>query len=61
MTDKHLRRVSVEQITGLSRSSIYAMMARNEFPHPIRLSARAVAWPESAISEWLKSRPSTER
>lgn len=58
MIEKHLRRPAVEEITGLSRSSIYALMARGEFPKPVRLTGKAVAWPESAISEWLNSRSS---
>ena len=56
MTDKHLRRRAVEQLTGLSRSSIYDLMAKGLFPRPVRLTAKAVAWPESAIANWLASR-----
>ena len=61
MTNKYLRRVSVEEVTGLSRSAIYALMAKGEFPRPVRLTTRAVAWSESAVVEWLHSRPSTTR
>jgi len=57
MTLKHLRRPAVETITGLSRSSIYDMMSRDEFPRPVRIGRRAVAWPESAVMEWLATRP----
>jgi prophage regulatory protein len=46
----------VEQLTGLSRSTIYDLMAKGQFPRPVRLTAKAVAWPESAIAEWLASR-----
>ncbi len=53
---KYLRRPAVEALTGLSRSSIYAMVARGEFPRPVRLTAKAVAWPETAIAEWQASR-----
>lgn len=56
MTDKHLRRRAVEQLTGLSRSTIYDLMAKGQFPRPVRLTAKAVAWPESAIADWLASR-----
>jgi len=59
MIDKHLRRHIVEEITGLSRSTIYEKMSRGEFPRPVRIGRRAVAWPESAIAEWLANRPST--
>lgn len=57
LTGKHLRRPAVETITGLSRSSIYDMMTRGDFPRPVRIGRRAVAWPESAVMEWLAARP----
>lgn len=46
----------VEHLTGLSRSTIYAMIAEGTFPKPLRLGKRAVGWPESAINEWLEGR-----
>jgi prophage regulatory protein len=54
--ERHLRRPAVEEITGLSRTTIYALMARGDFPRPVKLTGKAVAWPESAIAEWLASR-----
>ena len=56
VAQKHLRRPAVENITGLSRSTIYALMAKGQFPRPVRLTAKAVAWPESVIAEWLSQR-----
>lgn len=56
MPERHHRRRAVEEITGLSRSTIYALMDRGEFPRPVKLTRRIVAWPESAIAEWLESR-----
>ena len=56
MAERILRRPEVEGRTGLSRSTIYAMMAEDLFPKPVRLGKRAVGWTESAISEWLESR-----
>ena len=50
------RRPLVEKITGLSKSSIYAMVADGSFPRPIRLGKRAVAWREQDIREWMESR-----
>lgn len=57
MADRYLRRPAVEGLTGLSRTTIYDMMKRGEFPRPVKLTEKAVAWPESAIVEWLASRP----
>lgn len=56
VAEKHLRRLAVENLTGLSRSTIYDLMAKGLFPRPVRLTAKAVAWPESAISDWLAQR-----
>jgi prophage regulatory protein len=61
MNERILRRPDVEARTGLSRSTIYLLMSRGDFPKPIRLSARAVGWPEAAISEWLQSRTQAGR
>ena len=57
MPEHHLRRPAVEAATGLSRSSIYDMMDKDEFPRPVRIGKRAVAWPQSAIEAWLAERP----
>ncbi|MCY4634553.1 MAG: AlpA family transcriptional regulator [Acidobacteria bacterium] len=45
------------EMTGLSRSSIYAMMAAGEFPKPIRIGARAVRWYENEVRAFIASRP----
>ena len=51
-----LRRPAVEARVGLGRSAIYAMMAKNLFPKPVRLTAKAVGWRERDVSAWLESR-----
>ncbi len=51
-----LRRRQVEARVGLSRSTIYAMIRRGEFPAPVRLTTYAVGWKESDIDRWLASR-----
>jgi prophage regulatory protein len=50
------RRPEVERITGLSRSTLYAMMADGSFPKPVKLGKRAVGWREADIIAWLESR-----
>jgi prophage regulatory protein len=61
MVQTMLRRRDVERATGLSRSTIYDLMARGEFPRPIKLAARAVGWPEERILEWQRSRTGERR
>jgi prophage regulatory protein len=51
-----LRRKQVEERCGLSRSAIYASMARDDFPRPVRIGRRAVGWYLSDINLWLNSR-----
>lgn len=56
MIEKHLRLPAVIEATGLSRSTIYDKMKDGTFPRPVNISARAIAWPESVIAEWLAQR-----
>ncbi len=58
--EKHYRRPEVEKITGLSRTTIYLMMERGEFPRPVKLTRKAVGWSESSITEWLEARAKGE-
>ena len=57
MHDRLLRRRQVEEITGLSRSSIYRLMQDGEFPRPVKVGPAAVRWRTSDITVWLESRP----
>jgi prophage regulatory protein len=55
--DKILRLNEVKTVTGLSRSSLYLMIKRGEFPKNIPLNNfRAVGWLESEIQGWIESR-----
>jgi len=54
--DRMLRRKEVEAITGRGRSAIYEGIAAGTFPKPVKIGARAVAWPESVIREWIAER-----
>jgi prophage regulatory protein len=54
--NRFLRLPAVKDRSGWGRSSIYAAMARGDFPKPIRLGSRAVAWLETDIEKWLQER-----
>lgn len=56
---KLLRRPQVEAMTGLSRSSIYRAMDQDQFPRPVKIGQRAVAWRETDLNVWLSSRTTT--
>ena len=47
----------VMRLTGLSRSTIYRMMAQHSFPQPVRLSRRLIAWRGSEMDQWSEGRP----
>lgn len=56
MTATLMRRPAVLLMTGLSRSALYAQMQAGCFPRPVRIGARAVAWREADIAQWIQSR-----
>jgi prophage regulatory protein len=51
-----LRLPAVKNKTGLGRSSIYLKIKLGEFPAPVSLGARSVAWVESEVSAWVANR-----
>jgi prophage regulatory protein len=54
-----LRRPEVERLSGLSRSTLYALVAKGQFPAPVRIGIRAVAWRTSDLDAWLATRSYT--
>ncbi|MGZ8240048.1 MAG: helix-turn-helix transcriptional regulator [Methylobacter sp.] len=61
MSHKILRLPSVKALTGLSRSTIYLRISKNEFPAPISLGARAVGWLENDVDSWLSEKVEASR
>lgn len=51
-----LRLKGVLARTGLSRSTMYAMIADGRFPAPVKLSVRCVAWPSDQVDAWIAER-----
>ncbi len=51
-----LRFAEVKHRTGLSKSSLYAQMQAGQFPRPVRLTKRCVAWSEDLVSNWIAGR-----
>lgn len=56
-----LRLPEVERRTGLKRSAIYQHIERKEFPKPIQLTRKAVAWPESEVNGWISAKIAASR
>ena len=55
-----LRLQDVSAAIGMKRSWIYQKTKGGEFPKPIKLGERAVAWRESDIIDWIKHRASID-
>ena len=55
--EKLLTRFEVEELSGLSCSSLYRLMRSGQFPEPIKIAPRAVRWRQSELDVWLSSRP----
>jgi len=58
---KFLRLAEVRNRVPYSRSTIYQLITQGRFPKPINLGARAVAWLESDIDEWIAARVGNSR
>lgn len=42
-------------VMGLSRSTVYRMIAADAFPKPVKISRARVAWREREVQAWLAS------
>ena len=51
----------VISITSLSRSSIYALMKKGEFPNQVKLSSRRVGWVKSEVDALIQARSIARR
>ena len=56
-----LRLPDVKAVTGLSKTSLYALIKEKSFPAPVRLGPRAVAWVKSEIRQWAVERVQASR
>ena len=51
-----LRWPDVQNLVGLSRSQIHKLIAKEQFPAPIKLGKRASGWIEAEVLTWLEDR-----
>ncbi len=51
--NKMIKLPAVMEATGYGRTTIYRLMEQGKFPQSIKIGARAVAWRESDIKEYL--------
>ena len=55
-TELLLRIGTVVRVTGLGRSTIYRLVAHDQFPSPVRLTRKAVGWRRVDVERWTNER-----
>ncbi len=61
MQDSLLRLPAVLSRVGYSRATVYAKIKAKEFPVPIKLGDRAVAWVSAEVDDWIRNRIAESR
>lgn len=51
-----IRRKELLSRLGISESSLYEQIAAGQFPKPIPIGPKAVAWLESEVVDWINHR-----
>lgn len=54
--ERFIRLPEVLYATGLSRSTVYEMMSRRQFPAQVSLGGKNVAWLASEVELWMDER-----
>jgi prophage regulatory protein len=52
MLKRYLRVKEVAKLVSMHRATIARLVARGEFPAPVRVTPSIVAWPETTIAAW---------
>ena len=52
-----IRLRDVSRMTGLAKSTIYALIKADDFPKQVKLGKRAVGWWYLEVIHWLSERP----
>ncbi|WP_433704612.1 helix-turn-helix transcriptional regulator [Paraburkholderia sacchari] len=55
--EKLIRRPAVLDRTGLASTTLDRLIASGGFPVPVRTSPATIAWRQSEVSKWIKTRP----
>lgn len=58
MSDQLVYRLAdLVRVINLSKSTIYELIQRKDFPSPVKLTARSVGWRAHEVKTWLDHRP----
>jgi prophage regulatory protein len=55
-TGRFLRINDVVATVGLSRATIYRMIANDQFPKQVRLTPQCSGWWQAAVDDWVRAR-----
>ena len=55
-SDKIIRAKEVQVMTGLSRTTLWRLENKNEFPNRVGLGANSVGWRLSEVQDWIDKR-----
>lgn len=56
MAARLIRLPEVISRTGMSRSTIYLRLKQGNFPQPVEIGPRSIAWYSDEITDWIESR-----
>ncbi|PHM70217.1 helix-turn-helix transcriptional regulator [Xenorhabdus kozodoii] len=61
MSNKFIRLDEVLSRIGYSKSWTYKLIDKGEFPKPVKIGSRSIAFIESEINEWIEQRINKSR
>ena len=56
-----LKIFEVQRLLRVGRSTVYKLLAEDpDFPRPVKVTSKAVAWRREDLEKWVASRPDVE-
>ncbi|HIJ25790.1 MAG: AlpA family phage regulatory protein [Gammaproteobacteria bacterium] len=55
-SERIVRAKELQELTGLSRTTLWRMERKGEFPDRVPLSGSSVGWRYSEVMEWMRTR-----
>lgn len=56
-----IRLPDVQRRTGYGKAWVYVLIARNEFPKPVKIGSRSIAFVESEVDAWVANKIAESR
>lgn len=55
LSHRFLRITDVSRITTLSKSYIYSLVAKGQFPKSFQIAPKVSVWTEASVREWMQA------